>query len=214
MACLCVCVCVCVCVERHLQKKINCLPYAVVEYHQAFLDLLKNVGTNDEREITYICVLPNEFCDLKCDLNCDLKCVIQILVIKREVSTTDSFDRMLIGVILIDHFLTSMHSLLTQSVLAANFCEIANTWMDSQFPKIESEFEILIALTYKHILLLSFYLQVGDVSYHDYCGILINPEEKASIIEDLGPKNMVSRQRKITNMNPFVNTTVESINSL
>ena len=66
--CVCVCVFVCVCVERHLQKEINCLPDAVVEYHQAFLDLLKNVGPSDERQITYICVLPNEFCDLNCDL--------------------------------------------------------------------------------------------------------------------------------------------------
>lgn len=33
--------------------------------------------------------------------------------------------------------------------------------------------------------------QIGHVSYHDYCGILIDEEEKQSLKNDLGPNNLV-----------------------
>lgn len=41
-----------------------------------------------------------------------------------------------------------------------------------------------------------FYFQVGNVSYHDYCGILVNESEKESIIEDLGKENKVGLNYK------------------
>lgn len=34
---------------------------------------------------------------------------------------------------------------------------------------------------------------VGDVSYHDYKGLLIDPEERELIARSLGPFNKVSR---------------------
>ena len=34
---------------------------------------------------------------------------------------------------------------------------------------------------------------MGGVSYHDYCGILIDEAEKESIKDDLGSENMVGK---------------------
>lgn len=34
-------------------------------------------------------------------------------------------------------------------------------------------------------------LLIGDVSYHDYMGIFINPEEKEKLARNLGPINKV-----------------------
>lgn len=33
---------------------------------------------------------------------------------------------------------------------------------------------------------------IGDVSYHSYNGIVIDPEERESLAKDLGPNNKVS----------------------
>lgn len=49
--CVFACVCrvfVCVCLEKDIyRKKLIFLTSVVVKYHQAFLDLLKNLGAND-----------------------------------------------------------------------------------------------------------------------------------------------------------------------
>ena len=37
---------------------------------------------------------------------------------------------------------------------------------------------------------------IGDVSYHNYNGIVIDPAERESLAKDLGPNNKVSRRNK------------------
>lgn len=34
-------------------------------------------------------------------------------------------------------------------------------------------------------------MSLGEISYHDYCGVLVNDEERALITKNLGPKNRV-----------------------
>ena len=38
-------------------------------------------------------------------------------------------------------------------------------------------------------------LLIGDVSYHDYHGIFVNPEEKEQLQRNLGPLNKVRLNR-------------------
>ena len=45
---------------------------------------------------------------------------------------------------------------------------------------------------------------IGEISYHDYFGILIDPEERELIARNLGPVNKVCRPSVFTSVCSFV----------
>lgn len=46
----------------------------------------------------------------------------------------------------------------------------------------------------------------GEVSYHEYNGILVDQEERDSLQRHLGPNNKVSQERSIHGTNQYLNT--------